>query len=157
MADEDVPIEPLDLADGEVAAAVLALQRRAYRVEAELIGVDGIPPLTETLAELQRSGETFLGAFVDGALAAVVSWKSDGQTLDIHRLAVDPGAFRRGVGRALVRAVLAMATTERRAIVQTGEANEPAKALYRSEDFADAGTREIAPGVRASLFERPLG
>nr|MBA3333650.1 GNAT family N-acetyltransferase [Actinomycetota bacterium] len=37
----------LDLSDAEVATALLELQRRAYEVEAALIGSRDIPPLTE--------------------------------------------------------------------------------------------------------------
>ena len=38
----------LDLADEGIARSVLALQREAYAVEAELIAADGIPQLSET-------------------------------------------------------------------------------------------------------------
>jgi ribosomal protein S18 acetylase RimI-like enzyme len=148
-----VEIRPLELSEEPVARAVLALQRRAYAVEAELIGSDAIPPLRETLPELRRCGETFVGAFVGGTLAGVVSWKLDGATLDIHRLAVDPRFHRRGLGRALVRAALEAAPA-RRAIVQTGSANGPAKALYRGEGFSEVGDREVAPGLVVSLLER---
>ena len=97
----------LDLDDLETASALLELQRRAYRVEADLIGFDGIPPLHETLAELQQCGETFLGAMLDeGKLAGAVSWRFSERTIDIHRLVVDPDAFRRGTGSLLVRAAL---------------------------------------------------
>ncbi len=147
----------LDLSDSTVARDVLALQRRAYRIEADLIGSDGIPPLTESLDELRRSGETFLGAFVDGVLAGVVSWKRDGDTLDIHRLAVDPAYFRRGIGAGLVRRAEAAEPAALRVIVQTGAANEPAKTLYRREGFAEVGEREVAPGLRVTLFEKRRG
>lgn len=145
----------LDLGDHATASAVLDLQRRAYRVEADLIGSDGIPPLVETLDELQASGETFLGAFVDGELVGAISWRLDGPTLDLHRLVVDPTRFRGGVGTALVRAALEAEPAER-AIVQTGAANEPAKSLYRREGFAERDEVEAAPGLRVTRFERRL-
>ena len=48
----DVPKTPttaeIDICDPAVAAAALALQRRSYMVEAQLIGSDMIPPLKET-------------------------------------------------------------------------------------------------------------
>ena len=65
-------LQRLDLTDRAVAGAVLAVQRRAYRVEADLVGFDAIPPLHETLADLQASTETFLAANVDGQLAGLV-------------------------------------------------------------------------------------
>lgn len=146
----------IDIADPAVATEVLALQQRSYSVEARLIGSDAIPPLHETRAELQSCAEHFLGAFVDGRLAGVVSWKFDGETIDLHRLAVHPAWFRRGIGVALVRAALAAEPRAGRAIVQTGAANEPAKTPYRREGFDEIGEREVAPGLRVTLFERTL-
>src|SRR5262245_15073166 len=114
---------PLDIRDDEVAGAVLELQRWAYRIEADLIGSDAIPPLRETLEDLQRCGEQFLGAFADGRLVGAVSWKLDRETIDLHRLVVDPEWFRQGVGTGLVRGALAANPDARRAVVETGALN----------------------------------
>jgi ribosomal protein S18 acetylase RimI-like enzyme len=142
--------------DDGVAAAVLDIQRRAYRIEADLIGSDAIPPLQETLSELQASGESFLGAFVDGELAGAISWKVADATLDLHRLVVDPGRFRGGIGTALVRAALGAEPHATRAIVQTGADNEPAKRLYRRESFEEVGDAEVLPGLVVTRFARAL-
>jgi ribosomal protein S18 acetylase RimI-like enzyme len=156
MLPPEIEIWRLDLSDGGVAAGVLELQRRSYAVEARLIGSDRIPPLHESLEELQGCGETFLGAYVEGRLAAVISWKFDGATIDLHRLAVLPDFFRRGIGVALLRAALRSHPQARHAIAQTGAANEPAKQLYRGEGFAELGDREVLPGLWISQFERRL-
>lgn len=150
-------IRPLDVSDADAVGELLGLQRRAYRVEADLIGSDGIPPLTETLEELQAAGETVLGAYVEGELAGAVSWRLDGETLDLHRLVVDPARFRGGIGTALVRAALAAEPGARRAIVQTGAVNEPAKRLYRREGFEELDEVEVAPGLRVTRFRKELG
>src|SRR5690242_17832341 len=42
-------VEPLDVRDLGLATALVGLQRRAYAVEATLVGHDGIPQLTETV------------------------------------------------------------------------------------------------------------
>jgi GNAT superfamily N-acetyltransferase len=156
MPPSQIEVRLLDLADTGVAVGVLELQRRSYAVEARLIGSDRIPPLHESREELQACGETFLGAYVDGRLAAVVSWKFDGATIDVHRLAVDPDHFRRGIGATLLRAALQSEPDARRAIAQTGAANEPAKQLYRGEGFTAVGDREVLPGLWISQFERAL-
>lgn len=147
----------LDLSEQATAEALLSLQRRAYAVEAELIGSDAIPPLRETLAELQTCGETFLGALVDGELAGAISWRFEDGTLDIHRLVVDPRRSRQGLGRALVRAALAAESEAVRAIVQTGADNAPARALYLREGFEHVDDVEVAGGLRVSRFGRKLG
>jgi ribosomal protein S18 acetylase RimI-like enzyme len=150
-----VPLERLDLTQKGVAAAVLELQRRAYGIEAELIGSDEIPALSETLEELQASGETFLGAYLEGTLVGAISWRVDAGVLDLHRLVVDPDRFRAGIGSALVRAALAAEEVER-AIVQTGSSNEPAKQLYRREGFEEIDEVEVVPGLRVTRFGRRL-
>lgn len=149
-------VTPLEIGDPAVASEVIALQRRSYRVEAELLGSESIPALGESLEELQGSGETFLGAYVGSTLAAFVSWKLDGDVLDLHRLVVDPPFFRRGLGSLLVDAALTAEPAATRAIVQTGRENEPAKALYRRLGFRPVGERQVAPGLVVALFERAL-
>jgi ribosomal protein S18 acetylase RimI-like enzyme len=145
----------LDIEHPETAEAVLALQRRAYRVEADLIGSEGIPPLRETLEELQACGESFLGAVVEGRLAAAISWRFDAATIDIHRLVVDPDQFRRGLGSALVRSLLEREPGAARAIVQTGADNEPATALYLREGFERVDEVSLG-GVRVARFAKHL-
>ena len=142
----------LDLADPATAEAVLELQRRAYRIEAELIGSDGIPPLRETIEELQSCGETFLGALLGGEVAGAISWRFRENTIDIHRLVVDPDRFRRGVATALVRAALAAEPNAKQAIVQTGAENGPATALYRREGFEHIDEIDVGDGLRVSRF-----
>jgi ribosomal protein S18 acetylase RimI-like enzyme len=151
-----VELDRVDASDPALAAQLLDLQRRAYRVEAELIGSDAIPPLRETVEELQACGETFLVARVDGVLAGAISWRAGGGTIDLHRLVVDPEHFRKGIGVALVRAALAAEPAASRAIVQTGAANEPAIALYRREGFEPDGELEPVPGLRVARFAKRL-
>jgi ribosomal protein S18 acetylase RimI-like enzyme len=145
----------LDINDSDTAEAVLDLQQRAYRVEADLIGSEDIPPLWETLEELQACGESFLGAVVDGRLAGAISWRFDAATIDIHRLVVDPDHLRRGLGTALVRSLLESKPGAARAIVQTGAENEPAIALYVREGFQRVGEVSLG-GLRIARFAKNL-
>lgn len=146
----------LDLSDTGVASALLALQRRAYEVEAGLIGSHDIPPLRETLEKLQSSGETFLGVLVEGRVVGAVSYRLVGDTIDLHRLFVDPTCFRGGIGTTLVRAAIAAERSAIRAIVQTGAENEPARALYLREGFELTDEVEVVPGLRVARFSKPL-
>jgi ribosomal protein S18 acetylase RimI-like enzyme len=159
MSRDRVPALALvDISDPGVAAEVLELQRRAYLVEAKLIGSNDIPPLRETLAELRRCGETFLVARAgDGVLAGAIPWRVDGSVVDLHRLVVDPEYFRQGVGSALVRGALGCVPEAERAVVQTGAANAPAIALYRREGFEPDGELEPVPGLRVARFVKLLG
>ena len=85
-----------------------------------------------------------------------MSWKLDGETIDIHRLIVDPAHFRRGIGTTLIRAAVAANPGASRAIVQTGAANEPAAALYLREGFVLTGTEEPVAGLRVAQLAKVL-
>jgi GNAT superfamily N-acetyltransferase len=150
-----IDLQRLEIVDREAAEAVLQLQQVAYRVEAELVGSDGIPPLWETIEDLRTSGEEFLGVTVNGALVGAIFWRYSAGTIDIHRLVVDPEHFRRGIGTALVRGALEIEPTAKRAIVQTGAQNAPAAALYLREGFEQIEELDLG-GVRVSRFAKRL-
>ncbi|HLU71758.1 MAG TPA: GNAT family N-acetyltransferase [Nonomuraea sp.] len=126
---------------------LLDLQRAAYQVEAEIIGDDRIPPLHETSEELLAQPLTWLAAFDDdGDLVGAVAWEETADEVDLNRLMVAPSAHRRGVGRALVKEVMARAG-ERRVVVSTGRDNTPARTLYERLGFTLTGEFEPVPGL----------
>jgi GNAT superfamily N-acetyltransferase len=152
-----VRIEPVDPATDEaLARELLAVQAAAYAVEAELLGDDRIPPLREDLAGLRGAGLSWLAALdPDGRLAGAVAWSEAGDEggglIDVERLVVGPAVHRRGVGTALVRAVLDRAGG-RPAVVATGRANAPARALYERLGFVPTGEREVVPGLWVTTY-----
>jgi ribosomal protein S18 acetylase RimI-like enzyme len=174
-------IQRVDPADPDTAAALVVLQRAAYAVEAALIGADVIPAMRETPAALAASGLTFLAvrpspdghaaapgdaeadAPPDDAAAAppvpflaALAYERRGDVVDIHRLVVDPGAFRRGHASRLIDAVLEREADASRAVVATALANAPALRLYERHGFHRAGERVVAGGVQIVELERVL-
>jgi ribosomal protein S18 acetylase RimI-like enzyme len=149
-------IEFVDIALQPEAVRVLELQRVSYRIEAELIGSILIPPLRETLLEFQSCGEVFHGFFEAGRLLGFISHKLKETVLDIHRVAVHPDGFRRGIARQLLEFVLKLEPSATRAIVQTGSLNIPACKLYLSFGFEILETKEVAPGLELTLFAKEL-
>ena len=147
-------VAELDLGDDATLERLVALQRASYAVEAELIGAPELPPMRETPAELRASGETFLGADEDGALLGAISFKRAGGTVDIHRLVVDPGAFRRGVATALLDALEAREGGATHWTVGTGAANAPARALYERRGFTATEERVVPGGIRWVRLDR---
>lgn len=148
-------IERIDIALQPEALRVLELQRVSYQIEADLIG-SSIPPLRETLEELQSSGEVFHGWFEDDRLLGFISHKLEEHVLDIHRVAVHPDGFRRGIARQLLEFVLNLEPSATQAIVQTGSLNVPACKLYLSFGFEILERKEVAPGLELALFSKNL-
>jgi ribosomal protein S18 acetylase RimI-like enzyme len=140
--------------DAAVARRVLEIQHAAYAVEAALVGYDTIPPLHETLTELQSLPLIFLGVSCDHALAGVLGYSRDRDDVDIDRVAVDPAFFRRGLATKLLRELFVREREASRFTVSTGLGNEPAVALYERFGFHVVGEAEPLPGARIVRLER---
>lgn len=145
---------PVDHRAPDVAAELMAVQRAAYRVEADLIGYQGLPGLAEGPADIAALDLVVLAVrYDDGALLGLVGYERDEGVVDIDRLAVAPSAFRRGVGRALVGAVHDREAGARRFKVSTGSDNTPAVALYTSMGYLPVGSKVIE-GCPVTRFAR---
>jgi ribosomal protein S18 acetylase RimI-like enzyme len=141
-------------ADADLRALV-TLQRAAYRIEAQLIGVPTLPALHERPSALRASGELALGAEAGGRLVGAITWKRSGDTVDIHRLVVDPATFRQGIASALLARLAEEEPDARRTIVDAATRNHPAVALYQARGFRRVSERTVAGGVRIIRLERP--
>jgi len=129
-----VRIELIDHRSPPIAAALSDLLRSSYRVEADLIGFEGIPGLSASAASVAASILTWVGALKNDELVGAIAYEIIGETVDIDSLVVAPANFRSGIGRCLLHYVLATPGA-RRFIVGTGAANLPAVRLYESEGF----------------------
>lgn len=147
-------IERLDHRDPAVAADVVRLQRAAYRVEADLIGFDGIPPLHESAADVTALDLTLLGAHDEGRLVGVVGYERRDGLVDVHRLAVDPAHHRRGVGRGLLHELHRREEAAAAFEVSTGAANAPAIELYLRIGYRSIGTEHLPAGLVIERFRR---
>lgn len=91
----------------ENAEEILSLQRLAYRSEAELYHDFSIPPLTETLAQMQAEfgRSVFLKAIRDGRIVGSVRARLEGRTCFVGRLIVRPDCQRRGIATELMHEI----------------------------------------------------
>ena len=97
------------------------------------------------------SDALFLVAETGEGLAGYVVAIDAADEGEILNLAVAPGGRRHGLGRALVREVLA-ALAERGAehvYLEVRESNAPARALYAAHGFKEAGRRK-------AYYRRPV-
>lgn len=148
------PVVVLDQRNPDIAAGIVAVQRAAYRVEADLIGFEGIPPLHEAVAEVQALPLTILGMWADGQVIALLGYSRAGPTVDIDRLAVHPSWFRRGVAQALLTALHAREASAASFLVSTGRANAPALRLYQRLGYRPIAEATPAPGLVVTRLQR---
>ncbi len=90
--------------------------------------------------DVVEDGYPYLAARVEGALVGYAGLGPAGAEAEVHTIAVDPAHQGRGIGRALLRALLVLAGSAT-VFLEVRTDNEPAMALYRSEGFAVVGIR----------------
>lgn len=126
----------LNVKDTNTAESIMKLQRASYKIEAKLIGYDEIPPLQETVSDLQTSTETFYGYFLHNNLVWIISFRVSHHILDIHRMAVHPNYFRKGIADNLLRFIESLNNNGIRSIiVSTGKENRPAINLHLKNNY----------------------
>jgi phosphoribosylanthranilate isomerase len=102
---ETVPILPASIED---LLEILALQKLAYRSEADQNKVFTIPPMTQAAGEIaEEFGQRlFLKAILEGCIVGSVRAHLDGmRTCHIGRLIVKPEFQNRGIGTQLMKAI----------------------------------------------------
>jgi GNAT superfamily N-acetyltransferase len=125
------------------AEAILTLQRLAYQSEARLYNDWTLPPLTETLEELQAefARHLFLKALMNNRIVGSVRARmQDAPTCMIGRLMVHPDYQRRGIGMRLMQAVERQFEHAGRFELFTGYKSTPNIRLYQR-----LGYREMQP------------
>lgn len=145
------PIRPED------AGEVLTLQRAAFVSEALIYGTPEMPPLTQTLEELEAELRENLGcvALSGPRIVGAVRAQRDGELLLIGRIAIAPDQQGRGVGTTLLAAVEArgreVGATE--AELFTGSLSEANLRLYQREGYRE--TQRVPGGDgTAQVFMR---
>ncbi|WP_225998886.1 GNAT family N-acetyltransferase [Paenibacillus sp. BJ-4] len=141
------------LKDDDIVSQIWRLQHLAYRLEAERIGFDEIPPLMDTFDTLKSCGESFYGWMEDGELLGALAVQSESPgSLTFTRMMVHPDHFRKGIADSLMRHVLNEHHNIPLFIVSTGTLNTPAVALYRKHGFRPVSAAEVAPGVELTTY-----
>lgn len=146
-------IERINLTNEDILEQLWRLQHAAYRVEAQLIGFEQIPPLLETMETLRKCEELFIGYFINEELAGSISYVQDHdrELVTICRMMVDPGFFRQGIAEQLLRQV-EKEVPSKLYEVATGTKNLPAIHLYEKLGFMKKGLVEVAPRVFLTEF-----
>lgn len=155
MSDE-VRIRDISPAD---AGQVLTIQRAAFLSEAQIYRSVDMPPLTQTLEELEAELQDNLGCVaLDGErIVGAVRAQRDGDLLLIGRIAIAPDQQGGGIGSQLLAAVEQRGrdagATE--AELFTGSLSEANLRLYAREGYTET---ERVPGEGSDqvFLRKPL-
>jgi ribosomal protein S18 acetylase RimI-like enzyme len=147
-------VRHLDHREPAVADEIVRVQRAAYRVEADLIGFDGIPPLHETDDEVVALDLTVFGVRDEtGLLVGLLGYSRDGDRVTIDRLAIEPACHRQGIARSLLEDLHRREHVES-VEVSTGAANTPALRLYHQLGYRSVRRDRLAEGITVERLAR---
>jgi len=139
----------LDRAQAKDIPEILALQKIAYRSEAEIYGDDSVPALEQTLEQITADFErmTFLKAMANGKIVGTIRGRRDGDTAHLSRAAVHPYFQRRGLGARLIRRLEEEFPDIRRYEVFTGHQSARNLHLYGKLGYRRVRTETFTPAV----------
>jgi len=149
-------IKVLDLQNRNITKQIINLQKEAYSIEAKLTGFYQIPTLKDTCDTINSSDEIFYGCYNNEDLIGIISYKIETNILDIHRLAVKPSYFRKGIGTILLKYVEANNQNSTKAVVSTGRNNFPAKKLYLKNGYEAVKDIQVSNDFYMTIFEKIL-
>jgi ribosomal protein S18 acetylase RimI-like enzyme len=149
-------IKQLDIKENSTASAIESLQKASYLMEAKLINFYEIPPLKDTVFTIKQSDEIFYGFYIEESFCGLISYKVQEDLIDIHRIAVHPSHFRKGIAKQLIKHVEKINPNIKKIIVSTGAKNEPAVKLYHGLGFKKIREVEIEKGLCIVKFEKSI-
>lgn len=137
-------------------ARILAIQKEAYLSEARIYDDFTLPPLRQTLEELQSEFaiKTILKAEIDGRIVGSIRVGLSGDTCSIERLIVEPSEQGRGIGSALLRRGEAIFATASRYELFTGAKSDANIRLYGRHGYSIFRTQAISPAVSLVFMEK---
>ena len=138
------------------AEEILALQKLAYRSEAEIYNDFNIPPLVQTLEGIEKDFEDqfFLKAIMDGRIIGSVRAYTREGTCYIGRLIVHPDLQNRGIGTRLMNEIERIFNTFRRFELFTGDRSERNLYLYQKLGYKIFKTAKITDQTNIVFLEK---
>ncbi len=140
----------------EDAAAILEVQRQAYRAEAELYQDWNIPPLRETEAELHAAwdGQLILKAMAGQNFLGSVRGRLAEGTCHIGRLAVHPQFQGQGIGGQLLREIERQMPAAQRFELFTGHRSVHNLTIYQHRGYVPFREEIISEQLTLVFLEK---
>lgn len=138
------------------ALEILKLQKTAYRKEAALYDDWTIPPLVQTLSEIQKEFEhsIFLKASWETRIVGSVRAAFESGTCRIGRLIVHPDYQRRGIGTLLLKNIEVFHPEARRFELFTGIKSVNNIRLYQNLGYKQYRRQDLSPKVQSVFMEK---
>ncbi|WP_120493403.1 GNAT family N-acetyltransferase [Microbacterium phyllosphaerae] len=139
------------------AGEVLTLQRAAFVSEAQIYRSADMPPLTQTLGEVEAELRTGSGltARIRGRLVGAIRFVEDDGLLLIGRIAIAPDMQGEGIGRTLLDAA-ERSSTAAEAELFTGSLSEANIRLYEACGYRETVRVPDGDGTEQVFLRKPL-
>ncbi len=134
---------------------ILALQYLAYQSEAKLHNNDKIPPLVQTLSEIEneyKKGVVLKGVTENGTIIGSVRGYTEGNTLYIGKLIVHPDMQGKGYGKQLLASIEALYPDYRYELFTSAKSIRNLS-LYESRGYVRFHEKEAA-GLKIIYLEK---
>ena len=136
--------------------AILDIQYLAYQSEAELYNDYGIPPLTQTLSELEEESKTslILKALLNEEIVGSVRAYSSEGTCYIGRLIVHPSHQGKGIGKRLLSEAESNFSMASRYELFTGTRSKNNLMLYEKCGYHQFKEDELVEDVTIAFLQK---
>ena len=149
-------IEKATVSDAE---EILALQKLAYRSEAEIYNDFNIPPMVQTLESIEKDFENqvFLKALINGRIIGSVRAYSKEGICYIGRLIVHPDFQNQRIGTKLMNEIEKIFGTCQRFELFTGDKSKRNLYLYQKLGYKLFKTANITDQTTIVYLEKKIG
>lgn len=147
-------IQKADISD---APEILSLQKLAYLSEAEIYNDHTIPPLTQTLEEVEDKFEDhiFLKAVENGRIIGSVRGNVlDSESVYIGRLIVNPDHQNQGIGTKLLDKIESCFPNFKRFELITGYKSEKNISIYTKRGYRIFKKEKFSDGLYLLYLEK---
>ena len=146
----------IETADVDDAREILDLQKLAYQSEAAIHDDYTIPPLTQSLEEMEQDfqKQLFLKAVVDGRIVGSVRGYVRAGTCFVGRLIVHPDFQNQGIGTRLMNEIESRFGQAQRYELFTGQESERNLYLYDKLGYRPFRTERLTDKVTLVFMEK---
>ena len=146
----------IELASIEDAKEILSLQKIAYLSEAEIYNDYSIPPLTQTINQIETDFENqlFLKVSTGKRIIGSVRGQMESETCHIARLIVHPDFRKQGIGTRLIEEIEVRFKQARRYELFTGHKSENNLRLYKKLGYKPYKKQKVSDIVTLVFLEK---